>query len=114
MPTRASRHSVPHANTADRGGMATLRACLIDMTHELNAEIGEEIEIRVGVASGHIHAGFLGRHKVAYELYGGQVRGTLALVGLSPVNGRWARGLVFKPTVDKFSFSFSIDFFLNV
>eukprot|EP00667_Euglena_gracilis_P000075 EG_transcript_75 len=65
---------VPAPDDDHANKIAFLGLCLIDMTHELNAEIGEEIEIRVGVASGHIHAGFLGRHKVAYELYGETLR----------------------------------------
>jgi adenylate cyclase len=57
-----------HADRAARMGLG-----MIDALAEYNARTGADIQVRIGIHSGHVVAGVIGKNKFMYDLWGDTV-----------------------------------------
>jgi len=64
---------IPNANPKHAQIMAAFALDMVDITHHISKEINEKIVLRVGINSGPVTAGVIGKKKFIYDLWGDAV-----------------------------------------
>jgi len=66
-------NDVNSTDKSNHGNLVELAFSMIDVIKEINFEIGFQLQIRIGIASGEVVAGVIGFEKLAYDLWGDTV-----------------------------------------
>ena len=64
---------LPHAHQNDAEAAADMALGMLAAVVELNAQLGTSLRVRVGLNTGPVVAGVIGKHKFAYDLWGDAV-----------------------------------------
>ncbi|MGB7336379.1 MAG: adenylate/guanylate cyclase domain-containing protein [Salaquimonas sp.] len=92
----------PVENHAER--ILDLAVDMLEASKRLSVSTGYELKLRVGVATGPITAGVIGKTKFAYDVWATTVNIASRLVSTCPIGGIHVTGATHIATRDKFSF----------